>query len=215
MNFRLVVFLLLVSSVAAAQNELLLNNTRSDTAKYYIRELKKGALVVRLQSKSKAIEKLRAEGNHSYARTIESEQREDNLEIYQAFRQHFDFCDVYFIYAEQTDSLLRNGGKNFFLNDSLQVDPSIHLNKPFFLFAEHGTPQFEKPSDKTQPDKQSPDESLMRQSIVILDQNLRQLKPPFPYFAHETFIKYLFDAKWRDKVIELNKKLHAFYKASL
>jgi hypothetical protein len=214
-GFLLVIFSVITFS-AAAQETAPLNATWKDSARIYIRQLKEGALLVRLHSRAVAIAKLRAVGNTRDANTIESIQREENKEIVRAFRIQFDFCKVYFFFGDSTDAILLGKRSGFFLNDSLQIDPAISLKENFFMIAEKGNPDLQHKYDPTQQSNQDKSErSLLNETIVVLDQNLNQLKRPFPYYAQETFPQSLISTNWAEKVKALNRKLFLFYRKSL
>ena len=211
---RKIILTLLVLSVSfalKAQNELPPNAKWKDTAVFYIRELKEGALLFRLHSRSKAVEQLNNSGNYSQANNIVKEQREENLEIVHAFKTYFPFCKVYFCYADSTEAWLKGKRSGFLLNDSLEVDPSIVMNEKFSLLAEKGTPQKHAAYDRTQPQNERTEPGYLGEAIVLYDHNLRMLKSPFPSYAKESFPQNLGGASWKVKVQSLNKKLTNFY----
>src|SRR6185436_17372500 len=98
-GFLLGIFSVITFSVAAQETPPL-NATWKDSARSYIRQLKEGAILVRLHTRAAAIAKLRTMGNDRDANTIESIQREENKEIVLAFRTEFHFCKVYFFFAD-------------------------------------------------------------------------------------------------------------------
>lgn len=198
-----------------SQNEIPMNATWKDSARLYIRALKEGALVVRLQSRSMAIQQLRNSGNGETAELIIKSQREENREIVSAFRQSFNFCTVYFIYADSTEAWLSGNRSGYFLNDSLDVNPSIAMKEPFSLLAEKGTPHQSVAYDETQPNQESSERGYLSSAIVIYDQRLRLLKDPFPFYAQEPFPQSLTSSNWKVKVEALNKKLISFYSKSI
>ncbi|MFI5135422.1 MAG: hypothetical protein ACHQD9_06180 [Chitinophagales bacterium] len=140
LKFSLLMVLLMSATLSRAQEELPKNFTWKDSARILIRNLKDGALIVRLQSRSMAISKLNELGNYSGANEIKSQQREENLEVVEAFRSSFSFCKVYFFFTDSTDALLSGKRTGYFLDDSLKVDPSISLKEIFFMIAEVGNP---------------------------------------------------------------------------
>src|SRR6185295_7006048 len=97
--FLIALFSVITFSVTA-QETLPVNATWKDSARFCIRQLKGGAILVRLHTRAEAIAKLRTIGNTRDANTIESIQQEENNEIVQAFRKEFDFCKVYFFFSD-------------------------------------------------------------------------------------------------------------------
>lgn len=208
------VALALMATAAAAQPEFPMNATWKDSAKLYIRALKEGALVVRLQSRSLAIARLRDAGNAAAANNIMVTQREENLKIVSAFRKSFDFCNVYFIYADSTDAWLLGKHEGYFLNDGLEITPSITLKESFSLLAEEGNPHQPVAYDETRPNQETSERGYLNNAIVIYDPRLKLLKEPFPYYAQEPFPQNLAASNWSVKVQSLNKKLVSFYEKS-
>lgn len=200
---------------SAAQETLPGNASWKDSAAFFIKQLKDGAIAVRLHSRSEAIAKLRTMGNEEDAHNIERMQREENKEIIQAFKSELKFCRVYFFFADSTDALIEGRRSGFFVNDSLQVDPAITLREKFFLIAEKGIPVLPQKYDPTQQDPVTKDHGYLTEAIIIVDQNLKQLKKPFPHFANEPFPASLSPSDWNKKVEVLNTKLNSFYKKSL
>lgn len=201
---------------AAAQEALPQNATWKDSARFYIMQLKEGAVVVRLHSRSAAIEKLKAMGSNQYANAIAAMQRQENREIIESFRTAFTFCRVYFFFTDSTDALLQGKRTGFFVNDSLQIDPAIRLNETFFLVADKGNPTvYQKKYDPTQPDMDYSERSYLNETIFLLDQNLKPLKSPFPRYAQARFSGSSWTNYWIGKVRGLNAKLLSFYNKSL
>jgi len=167
-----------------------------------------------LHSRSKAIEQLNQLGNYVGANNIKKIQREEDLEIVQAFRSSFKFCKVYFCYADSTDTWLAGRRSGFLLNDSLEIDPSIILQEKFSLLAEKGSPKKQLPYDPTQPQNERSETGYLDETIVLYDSKLHMLKPPFPFYAKEPFPQNLANNNWKAKVESLDKKLNSFYQRS-
>ncbi len=151
-----------------------------------LKALKNGALVVRLKTNDKSIAAYRSMGKNELANKIVAEREALNRKISDAFRYNFSFCKVYFIYAKNTDALLKRQ-PYIFLNENLQVDSSIQLKEDFFLIAEYGSFTTNERVDEyrysgvyqTQPTNTTASES----SYVIMDTTLTQLQEPFPFYV--------------------------------
>jgi hypothetical protein len=199
---------------AYAQDDAALNSTWKDSARFYVKELKQGALLVGLASRAKAIAALQQAGKTKEASEIFYDQRAENREIVSAFRMAFSFCPVYFFFSDSMDAPLAGKKSGYLLNDSLETDHTIIIQESYFMIAQKGAPQKFIPSDQTQPDLEASRQSLLKETIVIYDHQLRQMKAPFPYYAQEPFPGTLSSTNWKSKVETLNKKLISFYRRS-
>lgn len=200
--------------------------SRSETANHLafqqIKLLKDGVLLVRLQTRSVATKTLRAEGNEDAALRIEQQQKERNLAITSAFQSEWDFCPVYFFYAEQSTAVTSrdwanvnlmtsdlkpatdaaSGIKNFFIAEFARTQ--VQDDTPFELhfIDKDGIWQMEKYDN---PGGSNNTFGALR----IMNTQLQQLHAPFP-FKVRTFE----DVFWRRKpsrvVRMMNKKMHGF-----
>ncbi len=103
-----------------------------------LRLLKKGSVVVRLKTNDKSIEAYRNAGQVERAERIETDRRSQNQKIYDAFKNYFTFCRVFFIYSKDTKRFL-DGERSLFLNKDLQYDASIVFTDTNFVFCEYGS----------------------------------------------------------------------------
>lgn len=177
----------------------------SDYGRYYINSLKDhGALIVRLNFKTKAINALMLAGNSNYANQIRYQQAEENSTIIQAFRKHFSFCTVYFIAYDSTTAFIEGRRSSIFLGTDLKIDSSIHTTATFFLFAENGTLETPVAADKLIPEQESAQRGLMDEVLVIRNTDLSLLHDPFPYYVQRP-------AEWEGRVKKLEKKFQQYY----
>ena len=197
---------------SAAQENLPPSATWKDSARFYIRQLKDGAVVVRLHTRSMAIQQMRTAGDNQYATAIATVQREENRQIVEAFRTAFTFCKVYFFFADSTDALLQGKRTGFFVNDSLKIDPAIRLTENFFMVADNGNPNLkQKTYDPTQPNMSYTEPSYVNETIFLMDQNLKPLKSPFPRYGKGKFGDGSAHNYWTGNVRSLNSKLHSYF----
>ena len=181
-----------------------------------IQDLKDGVLVVRLRSDQRKIEALQGQlatpnlkekYRTRLKKMLDDTRREnetENKSLVAAFREHFDFTDVLFMYDTAT-YLLKNGQKEgFFLNDSLQVDPHLSLQGRTFRLVRFGSKSGMK----------------QRKSLIGMDLNFRDLPAPFPTSGNVSFwegIVLIFkkDKNWKSDyhfhVSRFNDQLHKFY----
>ena len=160
--------------------------TNQYVAAEQIKALKHGALVVRLKTNDRSVNAYRSAGKDEIADRMIAERHTQNLKIEEAFKYYFKFCKVYFIYAKNTDALLKRQ-PGIFLNEALQADTNIKLTEDYFLIAEYGSFTSNERVDeyhysgvyKTEPSNTTASTS----ALVILDTSLNQLQEPFPFFV--------------------------------
>lgn len=184
------------------------NKWKRQYAEDCIRNLKTGALVVRLNTKSTAIGLYRNNDQDYIADRIDQKQLEENRELVKAFLSEFDFCKVYFIYTDDLDSLYAGKKKGLFLSDRLKIDTSIVLQESFYMVAGYGHVAAETyiiPGDTAAP-KEYVNKAAIDRALVVKDSTNWQMAEPFPYFVHATMEKYV-----SKHVRVLNNKLHNYY----
>jgi hypothetical protein len=161
------------------------NKLKNKVAYAQINLLKTGALLVRLKTNKKAINKFKAVGNIDMATQMQQETDLENKIIMSAYRKEFNFCPVYFFYSECSDSVRHNAISGIFVDTLLNVNPNIVCNATFFLIAEQ--------DDLRNSSLGLIPESLAKSSveggsyernagIVIKNKYFFQLHKPFPYF---------------------------------
>ncbi|MFK7756556.1 MAG: hypothetical protein AB8B53_06460 [Flavobacteriales bacterium] len=186
--------------------------------------MNKGALLVRLETKSASIEALRSKGEAAKADLKESKQRQKNQNIVSAFKAHFTFCPTYFFFDNYSQNVMKKDFKSVqFLDENLEHDASIKFNGANFFTAEFGT--LEQDTAQyfsgyyTVPTKNGPErraryygEPHMRfGALIIKSDQFVQLKRPFKYYSRTLDSVPL--AKLESTVVaKMDKKLHRFYK---
>lgn len=109
-----------------------------DKASQTLRALKNGAVIIRLKTNLKSVDAYRKAGQNDIADRIENDRKKQNEKIFWAFTENFIFCDVYFIYANETEAFLK-GNRKLFLNQQLNHDTSITFTGDNFVFCEYGS----------------------------------------------------------------------------
>jgi hypothetical protein len=231
MKYHLNLLLFFILSQAAVAQETGKNKYISPEAqtiaymKDQIKQLKNGALLVRLQTRSNTIDAMKKNGQNELAEEVSRKQSVYNKEIIAAFKNNFTFCPVYFFFSNHSDQILNEKiNEVVFLNDSLQPDPGIKLNNMKFLTAEFGpiepdtakyfsnytTYPGEKGQEKRSEYYGGADTGL--NGLKIMNNKFIQLKDPFPYYARTSGSppskKNLFKA-----VSKMNNKLLSYYKS--
>ena len=133
-----------------------------------IKQLKESVLLVRLKDRKKEIEYYKKYDNYQEANAIKNKQEEINNLIIRAFKNHFDFCPVYFFYSSESTKLLKEGINNISIfNFEKQIVPTDALSS--FFIAE-----FAAIRDTDGTTSSSP-------ALIIMDNKFNQLEKPFPY----------------------------------
>ena len=213
---------------------------RKRIAQRQIRELRNGALLVRLKTSRLAINAMRARGYDQLAEETQKNQRVENLSLINAFRSAYNFSEIKFFYSEDSRNVREGDFEGIFLNDSLEKDPAIVLQSrkniftceltnieedtamyfshyewvPTGNFAEVQVPRFYGGGENT------------FYALVIKDQDYNQLSRPFPYYSRALFKsmeehpghgifyfipKLFFSDTPKGSVEDLNRKLYRYW----
>ncbi|MGB1205733.1 MAG: hypothetical protein ACPG5B_08815 [Chitinophagales bacterium] len=183
---------------------------RREEAITNINNLKEGALLVRLKTRSKSLKAYEKAGASYLVKKIKKERDAENQKIVNLFNEYFDFCPIYFFYTDDTERLLSGEHKGIFLDDKLKKDKAIVLDKDFFLIAEFGVLLEEKIWADSAVLAANQNKMYQHQAlnkvIVIKDKNLEQLKRPFPLYVRASTTRF-----WPRKVAKLNKRFHKYF----
>lgn len=147
-----------------------------------IQELKDGILVVRLKSNKKKIAEIQkvlqtedvGPAREERLRYLLSDTKDKthlkNTAIIHAFGEFFDFCEVRFMYDYDTPKLKTGAKKGYFLNKSLEFDPTIQLDTSYYMVS-----RFDRTSEK--------EGGPLYDAIIISDSEFEDLVKPFPYYV--------------------------------
>ncbi|MBI1266089.1 MAG: hypothetical protein GC193_01525 [Cryomorphaceae bacterium] len=196
------------------------------TAVRQISDLKSGVLLFRLPQNKVALQAARDSGFVLSAARMERQLHERNIEIVEHMRKYFTFCDVYFIYADQSEKVLAHEWNDIeFLSDSLKVDKSIHLpDVPIFTAeltllradtARIATGEVMRHNNEgdlknVQTYTSSPDP--MFEALIIKSDQFVQLHKPFPYYSR-TFNSMPFRRSMKKVVKMMDENLERFFKS--
>lgn len=174
---------------------------RKRIARRQIRELRNGALLVRLKTSEPVIKAMRDKGYLNLAEETQKNQRIENLSLIKAFRAAYNFSEIKFFFSEDSRKIKEKKFEGIFLNDSLQKDSAIVLQakRNYFTceltkierdtasyfshyewvtvgnFSEIQEPRFYGGTENT------------FYALVIKDQDYNQLSRPFPYYSRALF----------------------------
>ena len=209
----LFLFLLSASGLAFSQE-------RPDPAAS-IRELKDGVLVVRLRTQANKIAKLEALLSKEDPETMQynrlayeigktkQEVETENHLLVKAFKDHYRFSDVLFLYDTMAPLLRMENRPPIFLDDSLKADPSLIMENRPYLIAGMGA---------TDPSGSALDED----ALVIYDRSFNIMQSPFPGSSGMSGIRLVWKSFSLDDeelqtyffqkiVARLNRRLSGYY----
>ncbi len=188
MKIFAIAFILLTMSVhGSAQSEL-------EEAKTDLQNLKRGMLLVRLQTSENKIKALQNLGRVDEAEEVALAQYQENKESLLAFSQAFTFCPVYFFYAADSEAIMEgNLSGHIFTSDMQPVTDTDSLPSQFF------TGEF------------SATTNLAIAGFIIMDEDLVPLEAPFPFYQRKHVIFGLFTLSKGEIVERLNNKLYDTY----
>ena len=156
---------------------------RKALAVEHIAALKQGTLIVRLPSKSKTIDVFRTAGKDDKADKIEAEVFAENQAMVQAFHDEFNFCKFVFISVDETSIVTKNTDTAVYLNEELQIDPSIRVLEGPIFFAQYGNVKQVSWSDDRNPSAGLDyiEGSSLDARFYLSDSELQQLHDPLPF----------------------------------
>jgi hypothetical protein len=126
--------------------------------------LQQGALLVGLKTGALQIKALDKAAAAAYLSKLE----EENKKIIQAFRKNYHFSPVYFFYTSCAEQVKAHKAGPCLLNDQLQPDTTLHSGPAQYLIAEFSFTE---------------EQSI--EGLIIMDDQLHQLKPPFPFLIRK------------------------------
>jgi len=163
---------------------------RKAIANTHIEQLRDGVLLVQLDSKYGEIYVLQKYLKQQEANALKKEQGIRNKEICLAFREEFNFSEVYFYYKFHNEQLINvDYEKVVFYNDKLEIDYDFDLTaQPFYIAAF---------------------EDIDRTGLHIYDNKLQPLKKPFPLKEKE--YRFIFIKRDAFEIVNSwNEKLHNY-----
>jgi hypothetical protein len=199
-------------STFTQQGDVLSKAELKEAADQAITALKDGYLLVKLTSDRRKIEELERQvtaspSNKKLAKKLANTiaHREEFNEKFKAgLKESYDFSKVLFFYDYDAKKLLAGTREGFFLNEALEVDPTIALETENFLILSEGS---------------AGDSGI--DAYIIHDAKMTPLAKPFPYYYRRNdFFKVFFSfldsksPKYRDhtKVAkDMNDSFYSFY----
>ena len=214
LKYAIIVFLFFYVeiSVFAQRNDIILTKEKKEYAFSSIKELHKGAIIVRLKTNQRKIQLLEktlaSAGLKKNQRKRHQAILEGTIKVRDAFNHaianmfmdSFSFCPVYLMYDTSSSSLKKGLRKGIFLNQDKKIDASIQLNESFVFLVNYKKSSGEFPFD-----------------ILRVQKLNERLEEPFPYFIQlrESWINQINCPRAAQAVVQLDRKLNNFYKKAL
>jgi hypothetical protein len=163
-------------------------------AAWQIKNLKKGAIIVRIPDEPTKIKKLMDEKKEKEAALRYEKFLRKYKVQYRFFREQFTFCKFYFMYAKDYRRVMNGERKGFFLDSTLCVNDSIELKENFFMIAEEddvyaSTIGFVKESCAMEVHETGL--PALHANWVIKNKYGHQVKEPFPIYVSARLVKNL------------------------
>jgi len=166
-----------------------------------IKQLKDGALLVRLRTSVYKIAAMRKLGFDRLADETKKEQRAHNLKLVQAFNAYYRFSEVRFFYSDQSQQVRDRNFEGIFLNDQLEIDSNIVLRNSKNVFTaefadlERDTTKYFSHYEMVQTgnfqqqrvERYYGDSRNSFMALVVKDDQFNQLDRPFPYYSRAAF----------------------------
>lgn len=236
-NFQLSVIYQINKRAAKPENA---RKIRKRITTRQIRQLKNGALLVRLKTSIPKIEAMKKMGMAQEAEEVAKNQKIENFSLMKSMKAYYDFSEVRFFYSYDSKKVRKGRFKGIFLNDSLKVDSNIVLRNKKNIFTaefallEQDTSKFFSHYEWVQ----TGHFAFVREpryyggggntfmALVLRDQDFKQLHRPFPYYSRALFkamkdhpghgffyfpVRFFSSGSYRECIQNLNEKLWRFY----
>jgi len=216
----LILVFLLAPSILIYSQDISYSQYKKEISEESIRNLANGALLVRLITRQKSIEKLNEFGRTADAEKLQKDVDYKNQKIREAFAEEYDFSPVYFFDANYAIDI-RSGELDsvVFLNSEGER-ANLELEK--FLIAAFSTTQPDTAAffrgyrqvvtDKGVEQKSTyySEKNMGLPALIIYSPELIQLTDPFPYYVR-TFESLPVKRSIPKTVQKMNNKLHYYY----
>lgn len=208
----LFIVLILGSSVFAQRDDIVLTKEKKEFAFSSIKELKDGALVVRLKTNQRKIEIIERNLRSPKLTKAQRKRQEAILEgtiksrdefneaIAGMFLDSFSFCPVYLMYDTCSSALNSGVREGLFLGADKKINPAIKIKETSIFIVNYKERGAEFPFD------------------VLRVQKLEErLEDPFPYYValRASWINQINTPRASKAVEQLDRKLYSFYRRAL
>lgn len=203
---------MLGSNIFAQRDDIVLTKEKKEYAFSSIKELKEGAMVVRLKTnhrKLAIIERNLRSPNLTKAQRKRQERilagtlkarDEFNEAIGTMFVDSFTFCPVYVMYDTCSSALSKGVREGLFLGKDNKIDPSIKIKEANIFIVNYKENGAEFPYD-----------------VLRVRKLKEKLENPFPYYValRESWVNQINTPRASRAVRQLDRKFYQFYQRSL
>jgi len=208
----LFIVFMLGNSVFAQRDDIVLAKEKKEYAFNSIKELKDGAMVVRLKTNQRKIELIERNLKNTKLSKGQRKRQEGILEgtlkvrdefneaIRAMFLDSFDFCPVYLMYDTCSAALNKGVREGLFLGENKEIDPSIKITEANIFIINYKERGAEFPYD-----------------VLRVRKLKEKLEDPFPYYVslRKSWINQINTPRASQAVQHLNRKLYGFYRRAL
>lgn len=166
-----------------------------------IRQLRDGALLVRLKTSEPTIRAMKSKGMHYEAEQTQKQQRMENVALIRAFNQFYTFSEVRFFMSHDSKKVKAKEFEGIFVNDSLEVDSNLFVrNRRHIFIAEYADIEPDTAVFFSHYEWQSTGDFSQIQvpqyygsgvnsfmALVLRDEKFEQLHRPFPYYSRALY----------------------------
>jgi hypothetical protein len=154
---------------------------RKEMALDAIHAIKDGVLILRLESNHRKIEEMERLADRNdlneeekskwqmRVTAVKEDTRRRNRWLADAFAAKYDFSKLLIMYDTATQLLKQGVKSGYFLNQNLELDAEASLGEAPYRLVRFGKASYERSSSAS--------------GLVLLDQDFRELRSPFPYFV--------------------------------
>lgn len=131
-----------------------------------ILQLKEGMLIFRLQTKKQSIEALKQRGEFEKAQELKTKVEKHNRAILKQLEKHFNFCDYYIVYSDQSSQVKEDYTKAVFIDNNFVPTDAPDAGR-FFLTADNSKANTHPKINELSP-----------LGFILRDQEFHQIKRP-------------------------------------
>lgn len=176
-------------------------------------QLKGGILLVNLHTYTATVTAMQKSGQIKVADKLQSDLKQMHQQIITAFETYFKYCNVYYFYSNNSDSILAHQYANVVFDSAYNPVSAILLDTPSIFIADFSTTDNNRNANSDPDDKweKSKANDFTMSGLILRDKNMIQLNKPLPYYVRvSNFEMVLTKEKIYKAVIKLNRKLNEF-----
>jgi hypothetical protein len=169
--------------------------TNTDTV---FSQLKDGAILVRLQTRSKTISRIQ-DDNPALASKIKTQQAKENQIIVEAFSKQFAVCSVYFFYADNSIQIKEQDFELVLFDSNYQAIEDLPLLDNNYLIAEFSQAQGDSMQHQAKINTKNEQGEVVAtrdtmlvyhtgysiDALILMDADFMVLQKPYPHYVRK------------------------------